>query len=203
MNIPVNAEVRCTDDVCGRSARVIINPATQQVTHVVVAGDDGAERMVPIDHIMETTPDMIRLTDTCDAFGQEPAFRETEYITGVLPMATYAPGAYVLWPYLTPAAGIVPLEHERVPPGELSVRRGAPVEANDGHVGRVDAFLVDPADGRISHLIMTEGHLWGKKNVSIPVGQIDHVEEDKVYLKLSKDAVSHLPEIPVTPGNKE
>jgi hypothetical protein len=38
-----------------------------------------------------------------------------------------------------------------------------------------------------------EGHLWGKKEVTIPVSAIDRIEEDTVYLKLDKKAVESLP----------
>ncbi len=36
MEIPLNAQVECTDGVCGHSACVLINPVTDQVTHLVV-----------------------------------------------------------------------------------------------------------------------------------------------------------------------
>ena len=51
--------------------------------------------------------------------------------------------------------------------------------------------------GHISHLILMEGHLWGKKEVAIPVSAIDRIEEDTVYLKLDKEAVESLPSEPV------
>jgi len=43
------------------------------------------------------------------------------------------------------------------------VRRGTRVEATDGHVGHVDEFVVNPENGHITHSVMREGHLWGKK----------------------------------------
>ena len=39
MEIPVQAQVQCTDGVCGRSVYVLINPVIEQVTHVVVRED--------------------------------------------------------------------------------------------------------------------------------------------------------------------
>ena len=51
MDIPINAEVRCADGPCGRSTYVVIDPASRQITHVVVK-EDGfpfAERLVPLD----------------------------------------------------------------------------------------------------------------------------------------------------------
>ena len=36
MDIPLNVDVHCPDGRCGRSTHIIINPATEQVTHLVV-----------------------------------------------------------------------------------------------------------------------------------------------------------------------
>jgi hypothetical protein len=38
-----------------------------------------------------------------------------------------------------------------------------------------------------------EGHLWGKKEVAIPVSAIDRIEADTVYLKLDKKSIASLP----------
>jgi hypothetical protein len=57
----------------------------------------------------------------------------------------------------------IPVDEEQIPPGELAVYRGARVEATDGKAGMLGEFLVNPLTGHISHLILMEGHLWGKK----------------------------------------
>lgn len=33
MEIPLNARIECTDDACGRSVFILINPVIDQVTH--------------------------------------------------------------------------------------------------------------------------------------------------------------------------
>jgi sporulation protein YlmC with PRC-barrel domain len=105
---------------------------------------------------------------------------------------------YLVWPYHIPELDTtIPVTHQRIPHGELAVHRGARVEATDGHVGRVDEFLVDPVDTHITHLVLREGHLWGQKDVTIPVSHIDRIEEDTVYLKLDKHNVGALPAIPI------
>jgi hypothetical protein len=43
---------------------------------------------------------------------------------------------------------------------------------------------------------MQKGHLWGKKEVALPVETIDFVDADTVYLKLDKAAVKDLPTVP-------
>jgi sporulation protein YlmC with PRC-barrel domain len=93
------------------------------------------------------------------------------------------------------AAAYVPVE--QVPEGERAIHCGAYVETTDGGVGQVEEFLTDPATGKITHLVLRKGHLWGKRDVTVPLEEIDRVEDDVVYLKLSKEAVGGLPGVPV------
>lgn len=200
MDIPVNAEVACVDGVCGQSTYVIINPISRQVTHVVVKQKEGlhTEHLVPLGLVAGTTHDLIRLRCTTDELAKIEPFTETEYVQERIPDVDYMEDAYLVWPYHIPELNTtIPITHQRIPHGELAVHRGARVEATDGHVGRVDEFLVDPVDTHITHLVLREGHLWGQKDVTIPVSQIDRIEEDTVYLKLDKHSVEALPAIPI------
>jgi sporulation protein YlmC with PRC-barrel domain len=206
MDIPINVDVQCADGLCGRLTYVVIHPLTQRVTHLVVreAETPHTERVVPVALVAETTPNLVRMGCTRDELAKMGPFIETEYIwTKVpgmeqIPSRGYLPGEYVLWPYVVPETmECVPVEHKRVPPGELAVRRGARVEATDGRVGQVDEFLVDPTNGHITHLVLREGHLWGQKDVTIPVSQIERIEENVVYLKLDKHSIEALPAIPI------
>jgi sporulation protein YlmC with PRC-barrel domain len=87
--------------------------------------------------------------------------------------------------------------HERLPPGELAVRRGSHVQATDGAVGRVDEFLVDRESEHITHLVLREGHLWGQRDVLVPVSEIGRIDENTVHLTLSKEEVANLPTMSV------
>ena len=202
INIPVNAGVECTDGVCGVSTHIVINPISKKITHLVVKQREfpHIERMVPVEWITQTTSNLIQLECTKEEFSHQETFTETEYVKldpVDLPPVALAPftgETYFYWPYSVPESErYIPVEHERVPPGELAIRRGAQVKATDGHVGQVDEFLVDPRDEHITHLIMREGHLWGQKDVSIPISNIKLIAENTVYLKLSKDEVKALP----------
>jgi len=124
------------------------------------------------------------------------SFVETEFLPGAFLYAAYELDEYRLWPYVLPGDELVPVEHERVPPGELAVRRGSHVRATDGDVGRVDEFLVDRGTEHITHLVLREGHLWGEKDVLIPVSD-GEIDEDRVNLTPSKEEVANLPTIPV------
>lgn len=200
MDIPVNAEVACVDGVCGQSTYVIINPISRQVTHVVVKRKDGmhTEHLVPLDLVGDTTHDLIRLHCTTHELAKLEPFTETEYVQERIPDVEYLEDAYLVWPYDIPELNTtIPITHRRIPHGELAIHRGARVEATDGHVGRVDEFLVDPVDTHITHLVLREGHLWGQKDVTVPVSEIDRIEADTVTLKLDKHGVEALPAIPI------
>ena len=107
-------------------------------------------------------------------------------------------GSTYYFPYITPDMTVyVPEESQQIPPGELAVRRGTRVEATDGFVGKVDELVVNPENGHITHLVMREGHLWGKKDVAIPLSAIGDTHEDTVVLKLDKRQIESLPTFPV------
>ncbi len=200
MDIPIDAEVRCADGPCGRSTYVVINPLTQSVTHLVVREQDPlhTERLVPINMVVRSTSDQITLRCTGEQLAKEDPFTETEFIRSDVP--EYVTDRWMMmWPYVTPRETKATYLHKskQVPPGELAMRRGARVEATDGHVGRVDEFLADPGTGHITHLILREGHLWGQKDVSIPISEIDRIGEGVVHLKLDKESIDALPTIPV------
>lgn len=197
MEIPIDAEVRIADGPFGRSTYIILNPATDTVTHVVVKGGTSphTEFVVPIEWITESKPGVIQLRCTQEELESMDSFSEVEFIRADIPHQVV--GSTMLQPYAVPQKEMVTEEHERIPPGELAVRRGTRVDASDGHIGHVNEFLVDPLNGHITHLVLREGHLWGQKDVTIPVAQIDRIGEGTVHLKLDKRAVERLPAIPV------
>jgi sporulation protein YlmC with PRC-barrel domain len=199
MDIPIDAEVQCTDGVGGRSTYVVLNPVTRQVTHVVVKENTfpHLERLVPVGMVAETSPDQVHLTCSQQELHRLESFIETEFLPGESPYAAYELDEYRLWPYVLPDDEMAPVEHERVPPGELAVRRGSRVRATDGDVGQVDEFLVDRETEQVTHLVLREGHLWGKRDVLVPVSEIGQIDEDRVYLTLTKEEVASLPTIPV------
>jgi sporulation protein YlmC with PRC-barrel domain len=186
MEIPINAKVKCTDGVCGRSTSVIVNPANRQITHVVVKLADWphTERLVPIELVRNSGDNTLELDCTGSHLITLKHFVDTHYVRE-MHSNPISPGA-------PPISMLVPQEYYRIPEGELALQRGAHVEATDGAIGRVDEFVIDPATDRITHLIVHEGHLWGQHNVPIPVAAIDRIEANVVHLKLDKRALKEL-----------
>ena len=204
MEIPLQAQVECTDGICGRSVYVLINPVVDKITHVVVKVDSSnTEYIVPIDIMSETIADTIRLRCAKAELEKMEPFIETTFVKEKVPNISMGygngMGSYYYMPYVTPDMTIqVPVEHMQIPYDEIAVRRGTRVEATDGYVGKVDEFVVNPQNDHITHLVMREGHLWGKKDVIIPLSAMTgDTSEDTVFLKLDKQQVGALPTFPV------
>jgi len=207
MEIPLQAQVECTDGLCGRSVCVLINPLINQVTHLVVKEDSSpnTEYVVAVDMISATITDMIRLRCTKAELEKMPPFVKTEYVEEKVYVGNiegaggvYGMGSYYYIPYVTPEVTVqVPVKHLQIPPGELAVRRGTRVEATDGYVGKVDEFVVNSQTGHITYLVMREGHLWGAKNVIIPLSAMDDSGDDTLFLNIDKHQIEALPTFPV------
>jgi uncharacterized protein YrrD len=71
-----------------------------------------------------------------------------------------------------------------------------PVHATDGEIGRVQALVIDPTDHHVTHVLLDEGHLWGKKRVAIPISAVAKIGYE-ARLSLTKDEVRDLPELSV------
>lgn len=197
MDIPIDVEVFCTDGLCGRSTHVVLRPKTEEVTHLVVREEEPPhqEILIPIAAVAATTPDSINLCYTKHEIANRQPFIETDYVQVDIPRP--AGDIYYMTPYVYPEFETLPVKHEAIPADELAVRRGAWVEAIDGRVGRVDEFLADPENDHITHVVLREGHLWGQKDVTIPVSEIERIEENTIYLKIDKRKIEALPAIPL------
>lgn len=57
MEIPIGVKVVCNTEACGHSRCLLINPADDRVTHLVVAEKafPHTKRLVPVDRIVEST----------------------------------------------------------------------------------------------------------------------------------------------------
>jgi uncharacterized protein YrrD len=193
MEIPMNAQVECADGYAGHSVCVIINPVNERVTHLVVTegGLLTPQHLMLIELILDTSHEAIRLKCTRSELQKLELFTETEFLPGSNDDA-------FLWPYFANLdPGIVVVEHECIPVDELAIRRGDAVYAQDGRIGRVDEFLIDAKSDVVSHLVMRVGHLWGHKDVTIPVDKIQRFEAHTVYLRFTRKQVEQLPTVTV------
>ncbi len=198
----VGSAVVGTEGGLGKLDAIVIDPTTTTVTHLVVAHEAlGRRVLVPLDVVTSSTPDAIAVDLTEKTFREctpfdEPAFNVPD--AGYTGDLGYEPGAYFLEPFASPLDGFNNPDLERIPKGEVTIRRGDEVHARDGsRVGHVDELLIDPTDGHVSHVVLREGHvLRHDDDVVAPIGGAV-IEEGRVILGLTIDELHALERIPV------
>lgn len=212
MRLELGQPVRCRDGAFGELADLVIDPTTKSVTHLVVRPTDPPSpgRLVPI--TLATPADGGELALACTAAEARAleSVQEFAYLrVGAIPVDNedwdvgvqdVLAAPYYTSPdiggYVGPPEDPVGVTYDRVPKGEVEIRRQSAVMSSDGHhLGHVDGFVVD--DAHITHLVLERGHLWRRRDVTIPIGAATEVETDTVKLALTKDEVGELPAIPV------
>jgi PRC-barrel domain len=216
----LEAGVRCADGDCGTLTTLVINRPADAVTHLVVepAHREGPGRIVPFGLVdiggAGTAQGEVRLRCTRAEFEQlDPAEAtlfpgDEDYENTV---GRWEPDA--LWPYYGPPSGMMPgtpgtpgalgaipepvtvdIVSDRLP-GEDEVARGEHVHATDGDIGHVLGFVVETGSGRVTSILLREGHLLGRRTVLIPRSAVAEVGADGFRLSITREQVRHLPPV--------
>jgi sporulation protein YlmC with PRC-barrel domain len=210
----LGAVVRCTDGDCGTIKSLVIDPAADAVTHLLVepAHRQGLGKLVPRT-LVETAPASaeagVRLRCTMAEFGQLDAAESTEFFSGNKAFEFYGGERMISWPYYAPP-GVTdgpgpPADFGRVThvvtvdtvpdqlPGEDEVSPGERVHAKDGDIGHVQGIVADPGTGRVTGLLLREQHLLRRRTVLIPRSAVAEVDADGFHLDLTTQQVRGLP----------
>jgi len=221
VRLELGSPVNCTDGPFGKLADIVVDPTKQRVTQLIVEphGDNDKARLVPIELASaeegETTGITLRCsTEEADKLelvevtaylrlgeapevepgwdlGVETVLAEPYYYYGTVGGLGYETGpASDYDPHVT-------VTYDRIPKGDVEIRRASEVTSADGHqLGQVDGFLVADDDS-ITHFVLERGHLWGRREVTIPINAVASVFTDAVTLTLTKDEVGELPSVRV------
>jgi hypothetical protein len=220
----IGAEVSCEDGVCGNLSRVVVDPVRQVLTYLVVETKQRPRigRLVPtalVESSVESSSDSIRLHCTMAHFETLEDAEATQLLTGTDANWGYDEGQILALPYFglgmggmglgMGAAGMAGMDlagapagpeavtYDKVPLGDVEVRRGQPVITTDGSIGRVQGLVIERTDYHVTHVLLDEGHLWGEKEVAIPISAVTHIDQEGAHLSLSKSDVRDLPAVDV------
>jgi sporulation protein YlmC with PRC-barrel domain len=207
----IGSEVSGTDGIAGELTRVVFDPVTDTMTHLVVEPTErlGLARLVPIDLVDAETPaGQLRLSCTLTEFAHLDPAEETQFVPGTQGYGQYGPQQVLTWPYST-LGGATPMPqklldgvsetvtYDTIPVGEVEVRRGEHVHATDGAIGHVEGLVIDPGSHHVTHVLLQEGHLWGRKEVAIPISAVTDTD-DGIRLSLTKHQVGQLPPVDIS-----
>jgi len=206
MRLQLGGKVQCTDGPSGDLADVVVDPIARRVTHLVVQPHKHHERarLVPVERA-SAAGDGIALdcsvadVEALDLVHESAYLRVGEFPAAdpdweigtedvlALPVYQEMDGMGTV---IDPDAHVI-VNYDRIPKHEVEVRRSSSVVSEDGHhLGHVEGFLV--GTGEIADIVLERGHLWGHREVVIPAAAIASVENDRVTLSLTKDAVGLL-----------
>ena len=208
MKFMMGARATCTGGFCGVVRRTIINPAARTVTHLVIEPEHHHHtggRLVPVE-LVEEAAEEIRLRCTLSEFGRLDPAEEVTVVEGdyggghvqaetVPESGTAGRGGAGAASGASRGLGLddrtpLLLDHA-VPRGETEVEPNDRVRCPDGEVGQVKGFVTDPADHKVTHIVLQEGHLWGRKEIAIPASAVASFDAG-IQLNITKKEVGEL-----------
>src|ERR1039458_7408942 len=205
----IRANPNCTDGPCGQVRCVVVDPVAQEVTHLVIEARhlEGLGRLVPLG-LIDVTGNEVSLKCDLATFEKLKMAEEIQFMPGSVGYATYEPKDTLTLPYyglgLTAATArdkaAQSVTHDKLPPGEVAVHRGDRVHATDGEIGLVQGLVIERETHHVTHVLLQEGHLWGRKEVALPIGAVTGLG-DGIQLNIGKSEVRDLPAIDVEHPN--
>lgn len=199
----------------GRINRFVLDPATNEVTHVVI--QKGwllpEDKILPFQMVKSTTDDTLVLNEEIRDFDELPLFEETHFVRATDdrpgdptpagdPVYHNAP-AYYWYPAYSnvgfPGPGFGHLaspagETKRnIPEDTIPLKEGTDILSSDGkHVGDVESLMVDPQSNQVTHFLISQGLLFKDRKL-VPMHWVKSVTEDNVNLAVSSQVLERLP----------
>src|ERR1700761_5422835 len=214
----IGASVHGPDGEAGRLIWVGADRARNPwvITQLVVEPRhrSGLGRFVPLDLVagVDASTGDITINCTADQFEQLESAEETQYSPGSEAYPLFGPTQFLSAPYYTsdvsieggegPFTAATVTADAPLPNVADGAVHAVPVEATDGKIGEVEGLIIDPGTHQVTHLLLREGHLWGRKDVAVPMSAVKAFDQadsdpDVLRLSLSKQEIGDLPPVPV------
>lgn len=182
VELVVGSEVSPLDGGARRLCRIVLDPTTRAVTHLVVEPLHGAApgRLVPAD-LLEPDGRGHRLRCTSADLERLPVAQEC-----AVPLPADHGADLLAWPYYGIGGGVgsgwgmdvqvlprepVVVSGDLVPAGAVEVGPGEQVQAADGTAGRVRGLAMGH-DHRATALLVDLGHRWAPTRAAVPMASV-------------------------------
>ena len=199
--VTIGAHATCTDGPAGEVIRVVVDPVVPAVTHIVVkpGHQNILSKLVPV-RLVDASPGEVKLRCTVAEFESLDPAEDASFVPGTTTYAAYGPEQAVFWPHVAKAGrygsrGDLVTE-DSVPVGEVQVRRHDRVHATDGEIGEVEGLVIDRDNYHVTHVLLKEGHVWGRKEVAIPISAVTKADYG-IQVSLSKQQIEDLPPVDI------
>ena len=173
LQFTIGAKVSCSDGECGEVIRLVVNPLLRAKPRTSSSSrSTGRGSAVwcrsPSWCPRWPTPLCSPARWPSSRHSTSPR-RRTSYRAAVSNPTTCRPRCWS-FPYygLGPGNVTPPVTTDALPLGEVAVRRDEIVHASDGEIGRVAGLVIEPVNHHVTHVLLQEGHFWGRKEVVHP-----------------------------------
>jgi len=185
----------------------VVDPDARRVTHLVVRDRRfaGVERLLPISDVKAVDGASARLSRSRAGLRSLGRFTQTICVDQADPQVLHralsrAHDGHIRWAQARPGLGVlefgymmVPVERELVAGREMVLHRGARVIRSDGRADRIAALEADPRNGRLTHVVVREGHFWARRGRAVPVSEIKSITDDRVVMRRALPAAACSP----------
>ena len=214
MHFKENAEVVTSKlNKIGHLDRVVLDPETDAVTHLIVKKGFffREDRVIDAKYVDVTTQDKVVLKKETPRLEECPQFEESEFV----PLGSFEDfknkksleAQKFLWYQATvkmpgdlhrsyPSGDDKPLfytkKRRNLPDEKIPLKEGANVTDISGtDLGKIHDILVEPDNFSVTHILVSSG-LLKNKNKLIPVNWIKEIFEDSVILYLKEETFENL-----------
>ncbi len=187
MQPKLKSKVRCTDREIGEVAKVVLDPLSHEISHIVVSLNGSGERQVAMGHVGAVAEDLVELRTASSDIVALPQFNRDDFVTTHEVEISHLEDNL----HVTPGEVLVPL-----PDLEKSVKR----RTFFTHFTNVIGFLIGlPLAYPVLRYLMKPMYL-PFDNAWVKVGNVGKVKQDDVgvqfeYEKIVKEA--YMPEAEV------
>jgi uncharacterized protein YrrD len=196
-------------DKLGTLHRVILDPNTRKVTHLVIEKGllFSTNKIIPIEQVNLQNEEKIVLTSSEQDLKEYQDFEEDHFVSldesenpeaGVEYSYWYPPPTYPAWRtgmqmVMPPVPTYAIRTTQNIPEGTVALEEGARVESADGkQVGSIEQLIVEPENNYVTHLVISAGLLFKERKL-IPVNWISTIGEQEVRLSVNARTLEKLP----------
>ena len=182
----------------GRLHRVVIDPETHAVTHIVVQRGflNKEDKVVAVEKIISALHDGVTLECSAEELNEMAPLNITHLVpmTGTGGSDTYISGAPGSFLNQSPEDYVVEETTRTIPEELVALKEGAlVVSADDDQVGNVERVVTNPQTLQVTHFIVSQG-LLHKVRKMVPIRWVSMWDEDKVFLEVGTQQLKELPE---------
>jgi uncharacterized protein YrrD len=182
----------------GSVDRVVLDPRTKAVTHLVVRKGliFNHDKVIPVNLINTATEELVTLSAEAGDLQALPAFEVTHYVTltpedisidyttsVAQPLFWYPPAVWSAYTVQTT---------RNIPLNTIALREGARViSKDDKYMGDVEQVFANPNSAEATHFVISKGLLLKERKL-IPTAWVTGFSEDEVRLAVSGNLMQRL-----------